>query len=416
MNIEKTVEKLIGKGVRIPNPFSVEIGEEVDPDNISADGICLYGGTRISGAKTVIMPGVKLGEEGPVVLNNCQLGENVELKGGCFTDSVFLARTSMASGAHVRENCLLEEEVKTGHTVGLKQTILFPFVTLGSLINFCDIFMAGGTSRKDHSEVGSSFIHFNYTPNQDKATASLLGDVPRGVMLRAAPLFLGGQGGIIGPARLGYGTVIAAGAVWSGDCPEGGKLLLGRGNQTPVKDFHPGLYADIRRRVINNILYYANIMALQQWYLYVRSMFSGYAPRGDLLLEGAQEVLKGAATERMARFRILAEKMNRSIELGKVFLPESRRNAMLDGQREFRDRWQELEWILTSPGKESACEGIRDAFLADLDRAKKSYGNNYLTVINALDNEATVRGTQWMQTIVDDATNRALTALPFFNL
>jgi UDP-N-acetylglucosamine/UDP-N-acetylgalactosamine diphosphorylase len=52
----------------------------------------------------------------------------------------------------------------------LKQTILFPFVTLGSLINFCDIFMSGGSDRKNHSEVGSSYIHFNYTPNQDKAT------------------------------------------------------------------------------------------------------------------------------------------------------------------------------------------------------------------------------------------------------
>jgi hypothetical protein len=43
-------------------------------------------------------------------------------------------------------------------------------------------------NRKDHSEVGSSYIHFNYTPNQDKASASLLGDVPRGVMLREPPM------------------------------------------------------------------------------------------------------------------------------------------------------------------------------------------------------------------------------------
>ncbi len=116
----------------------------------------------------------------------------------------------MASGAQVREGCILEEEANASHTVGLKQTILFPFVTLGSLINFCDCFMAGGTSRKNHSEVGSSYIHFNYTPNQDKATASLIGDVPKGVMINQAPIFLGGQGGLVGPSRIGYGTVIAA--------------------------------------------------------------------------------------------------------------------------------------------------------------------------------------------------------------
>jgi UDP-N-acetylglucosamine/UDP-N-acetylgalactosamine diphosphorylase len=86
------------------------------------------------------------------------------------------------------------------HAVGLKQTILFPFVTLGSLINFCDCLMGGGTSRRNHSEVGSSFIHFNYTPRQDKATASLLGDVPRGVMLDQPPIFLGGREESSGPS------------------------------------------------------------------------------------------------------------------------------------------------------------------------------------------------------------------------
>ncbi len=53
----------------------------------------------------------------------------------------------MGLGAEVREGCLLEEETSGAHAVGLKQTILFPFVTLGSLVNFCDCLMAGGTGR-----------------------------------------------------------------------------------------------------------------------------------------------------------------------------------------------------------------------------------------------------------------------------
>jgi bifunctional UDP-N-acetylglucosamine pyrophosphorylase/glucosamine-1-phosphate N-acetyltransferase len=105
----------------------------------------------------------------------------------------------------VRAGTIFEEQASIAHTVGLKQTILFPFVTLGSLINFCDCFMAGGTSRENHSEVGSSYIHFNYTPNQDKATASLIGDVPHGVMLNQNPIFLGGQGGWWGLAALPTG-------------------------------------------------------------------------------------------------------------------------------------------------------------------------------------------------------------------
>ena len=138
------------------------------------------------------MPGVKLGSRSPVTIKNCQLGKKVELKGGYFEGSTFLKGSTFQDGAEVREGCLLEEEANGAHTVGLKQTILFPFVTLGSIINFCDILMAGGTSRTNHSEVGSSYIHFNYTPNQDKATASLIGNVAHGVMLNQPPIFLGG--------------------------------------------------------------------------------------------------------------------------------------------------------------------------------------------------------------------------------
>ena len=194
------IQLLMEKGVEIPNPLMVDIGEEVDIERVSGDGVVIYAGCKIYGKKTLIMPGTKLGYEGPVTIENCQIGSNVELKGGFFCNSVFLEKANMANGAQVRGACILEEEANGAHMVGLKQTILFPFVTLGSLINFCDCLMAGGTSRRNHSEVGSSYIHFNYTPNQDKATASLIGDVPRGVMLNQRPIFLGGvREALLGP-------------------------------------------------------------------------------------------------------------------------------------------------------------------------------------------------------------------------
>ena len=186
------IEKLIEKGVKINRPTSVEIGDEVDVDRISADGVVIYAGCKIFGAETLILPGAKLGYEAPVTVDNCQVGPDVELKGGYFNQAVFLEKARLGLGSHIREATILEEQAVVAHTVGLKHTILFPFVTLGSLINFCDCLMAGGTSRKNHSEVGSSYIHFNFTPSQDKATASLIGDVPGGVMLNRQPIFLGG--------------------------------------------------------------------------------------------------------------------------------------------------------------------------------------------------------------------------------
>ncbi|HDP24206.1 MAG TPA: UDP-N-acetylglucosamine pyrophosphorylase, partial [Deltaproteobacteria bacterium] len=233
----EAVGTLISRGVRILNPSTVEIDETVNLERISPEGVVIYPGCRIGGSKTLIMKGARLGGEAPVTVKDCQIGPDVELKGGFFSTSVFLNKSSMAYGAHVRDACILEEEASGAHSVGLKQTILLPFVTLGSLINFCDCLMAGGTSRKDHSEVGSSYIHFNYTPNQDKATASLIGDVPRGVFLNQRPIFLGGQGGLVGPALIGFGTVLGAGIVFRGDVPEGGMRIMGEGPRGFSREF-----------------------------------------------------------------------------------------------------------------------------------------------------------------------------------
>ena len=202
------VSQLIHKGVRIDCPDSIEIGEEVDVGKISGQGVVIHAGSKIFGDTTLILRDARIGFEAPATVKNCQIGPEVELKGGFFEDAVFLANAKAGLGSHVREASIFEEQTSIAHTVGTKHTILFPFVTLGSLINFCDCLIAGGTSRKNHSEVGSSYIHFNFTPNQDKATASLIGDVPKGVMLNQPPIFLGGQGGLVGPCRLNINSAL----------------------------------------------------------------------------------------------------------------------------------------------------------------------------------------------------------------
>ena len=403
------VERLLARGVRMPLPQTVEVGEEVDPGRISGDGVVLHAGTRISGARTLIAAGCRLGQEAPVSLSDCLLGPGVELKGGFFKSSVFLEKANMASGAQVREGCLLEEEANGSHTVGLKQTLLFPFVTLGSLINFCDCFMAGGTSRKNHSEVGSSYIHFNYTPQQDKATASLLGDVPRGVMLKAPPIFLGGQGGLVGPARIGYGTVIAAGTVWRGDCPEGGALLSATGRDNR-QSFTPGLYGDIRRRVLNNLHYIANLLALRQWYLHVRQPFFRSQDLGAALFDGATQVLESALAERIVRFEALAEKMETSLRCLESRADATACASIVRQQRALLTGWPRLKAFLTSGEEASTAPSRREAFVKRIAEAAGTSG--YLAVVQSLDAATAAAGTAWLQDIVDTVVDRSLSILP----
>ncbi|MDR0994560.1 MAG: UDP-N-acetylglucosamine pyrophosphorylase, partial [Verrucomicrobiota bacterium] len=262
------IEALMAKGVRIPAPAAVEIAEEVPLEQIG-EGVVLHAGSRIYGADTSIGPGCVLGREAPATVENCQLGEKVELKGGYFSGAVFLDGAAMGSCAHVRAGTLLEEGAEMAHSVGLKQTIFFPFVVGGSLINFCDALMSGGTSRKRHSEIGSSFIHFNYTPRGDKATASLVGDVPRGVMLNQRPIFLGGQGGMVGPVRVEFGTVLAAGNVLRKDVLEPDQLVIPPALAPGLSPFSAE-YRSLARLLHNALIYIGNIAALEAWYRVVR--------------------------------------------------------------------------------------------------------------------------------------------------
>ena len=408
------IEKLLQKGVKIPNPQSIEIGTEVDTDRISGDGVVIYSGCKIFGQSMLILQGSILGYEGPVTIKNCQLGPQVELKGGFFRDAVFLKNVRMGSGSNVREGTILEEESSVAHSVGLKQTILLPFVTLGSLVNFCDCLMSGGTSRKDHSEVGSSFIHFNYTPNQDKATPSLIGDVPRGVMLNQRPIFLGGQGGLVGPCRLEFGTVTSAGSIIRKDELRPGRLIFsgtGKGGSIP---FMPGIYQNIKRIVLNNIVYIANLIALMQWYTYVRSQFIS-DDFTEPLFVGLKEKLRMAIDERIQRLKALSQKMPDSVIAYQNYAKENASSRILKQKNEFYERGNELEEYFRSQANIGVKENLRDGFMEKIRRSVKTSGKDYISVIKGLKDTDKEQGTLWLQSIVDHITDDALKFLPSFN-
>jgi acetyltransferase-like isoleucine patch superfamily enzyme len=409
------VEQFMRKGIRILNPSTVTIGEEVALNRISGDGVVLHPGCTILGPNTLIMAKCEIGCEGPVTIENCQLGPLVKLNGGYFSQSTFLDKVSFGLGAHVRAGCLLEEEANGAHAVGLKQTILFPFVTLGSLINFCDCLMAGGTSRKNHSEVGSSYIHFNYTPDQDKATPSLIGDVPRGVMLNQKAIFLGGQGGLVGPMRLGYGTVIAAGTIYRKDFPQGDGLLFAGSRLKRKYSLHPGLYHGIKRIIANNMNYIASIIALRRWYSDVRSLFLGSDPMEKSLHEGAVEKLEMIIAERIKRLGEVAENMPRSIEVYRAVMKDRALERQVRLRREFLEHWPRIEEFLTGSLDKTGDPEKRDNFLNIVLKGMDANGGDYVRVIQGIDRAGAETGTQWLQGLVDEVSSKALGLIPAFS-
>jgi UDP-N-acetylglucosamine/UDP-N-acetylgalactosamine diphosphorylase len=400
------IRQLMEKGVYIPNPGTLDIGDEINVEQISEKGVKIYPGCRIYGGKTVISSGCQLGYEAPVTIENCQLGSAVELKGGFFSKSVFLEKANMGMGAHVREGCILEEQAGGAHCVGLKQTILFPFVTLGSLINFCDCLMAGGTNRNNHSEVGSSYIHFNFTPDADKTTPSLLGDVPRGVMLNQPPIFLGGQGGIIGPVRLGYGNVVAAGSILRHDYTRDNQLIFEHAPAGRVKDYVPAAYPGIGRIVENNVLYLSNLTALEAWYTHVRRPFLEAQTFGLLLYTGVMDQLSAAKKERLKRLKAMAEKAIASSA------KDARKRQELHEQIDF------IERLFTGkmPDVLATTDKSREEFLEAFNKTAGDKRENYLGTIQGLPAEISSKGVIWLNGTVDALCEKVTGVIPSLSL
>jgi hypothetical protein len=311
------LETLMTRGVHIVDPRQTFLDGDVLLERIYP-GVVLYPGTRLHGARTFLAPGAIVGREGPATLHDTVMGAGAVIDSGFVHGAVLLERARVGANAHVREGTLLEEEASTAHCVGLKQTVLLSFVTLGSLINLCDLLVAGGTSREDHSEVGSGFIHFNFTPwgrRGDKATASLVGDVVSGVFLRQPRIFLGGAGGMVGPRSVGYGSIAGAGQVLRRDVPDG-RLVV---QPTPAVD-EPALRpadaraGSVRRR---NTEYIAQLYALRAFYRQVRLV---RVPAGTeheplrVVIEEALRTIDLCLHERFSRLRLFLEERGERLD------------------------------------------------------------------------------------------------------
>ena len=318
-DIDSKLNALADKGVVIIDPRQTYVSREVDIDRIYK-GSVLYPGARLTGSRTLVGTNASVGTEGPATLHDSIIGAGAEVASGFLTETTMLPGAKAGANSHFRRGTLLEEEASTAHCVGLKQSILMHSVTLGSLINFCDILISGGRSRNDHTEVGSGFIHFNFTPwgrSGDKATPSLIGNVTEGVFLDRERIFLGGLSGAVGPLSVGYGAVTVAGQVIRKSVPDStlhseafGELDAG----LPVSGYRPsGRHLSAVRE--NNIEFISQLYALLAWYENVRLRRSRLA--GDielsLVLEGAMETILACIDERFLRYNSFAEEWSEEV-------------------------------------------------------------------------------------------------------
>ncbi len=348
------------------------------PLDALAPGAILHAGVRIEGERTIIGPACELGALGPVFVKNSALGRGASIARGSVEDAALLDGASLGPDAHVRAGTLLEEGASTAHAVGLKQTILFPFAALGSQINFCDALLAGGRSRDDHSEVGSGFIHFNFTPfgkKGDKATPSLFGDVPRGVLLDENRIFLGGAGGVVGPIRVGYGCILAAGSVFRRDY---GENVLVYGESLPPKQVQIDgkLVPGVAKRYRRSLAYMGQLRALHAFYRIVRRP-RATDPWTVRVLERASDCLDAGVAER-------ARQLDRLFE----GLPEPS-----ESDRKLAEAWRKerIGWTEHRP--------LGDSETVAAVQSLPGSGETHLNWVRGLDEKARTLITSWLEDV-----------------
>jgi UDP-N-acetylglucosamine/UDP-N-acetylgalactosamine diphosphorylase len=300
------VNALAVRGVQIWGPERVYIAPEVplahiEPGAVLMNAILLGEETRVGRAAVI-------GLSGTAVLNDTQIANDVEVGAGYYDGATLLTGAKTRGYAELRPGTLLEETSEIGHNVGLKNALLTAGVVIGSNVNFCDIVVGGGTSRRDHSEIGSGAMHLNFDPRGDKF-GSLLGDA-RTVLLHSRRIFVGGNTALVAPVRVNFGAVVPAGLTLRTDLQEG-VLASVSGASSQARDFDPEIYFDLRRKVVVTSALVGALHAIERWYEDVRIRFCDGADRP--LYQYAVRQIRRQRTQRLRELERVFDKLEMSI-------------------------------------------------------------------------------------------------------
>ena len=215
---------------------------------------------------------------------------------------------------------------------------------------------------------------------------------------------------MVGPLRMGYGNVVAAGSVLRKDMDMENKLIMGRSHKGLVVDLIPRAYPSLPRLVENNILYITNLMALEQWYIHVRKTFLENQEFGNLIFEGVLEKLRMAKEERIKRLKDMASKMPVSPGEGKDSTKDT------GAKQEFHEKIKWVEELLVGDAGKIVDVEKRDLFLTAFGKHREEQGGDYIEVIQSLPRDVSRGGTQWLDSIVDRLCGQVATALPALNI
>ena len=191
---------------------------------------------------------------------------------------------------------------------------------------------------------------------------------------------------MVGPCRIAFGTVIAAGTIFRKDQLRPDRLVFEGNAHSGSVPFTPGGFRNLKRVLVNNFIYIGNLLALEQWYRHVRSIFVGHVFSPELL-DGLFRVLDLAIAERIKQLKILSEKIGAS--------------APRDGiQSQFVRHWTRIEDRIVGQRKKQISGSVFEDFMKCLHAKKQEWGASYTDVIKQLTPGEAGSGSAWLDECV----------------
>jgi len=421
---QKDLNNLLEKGVHIPDLNLVNITRDVKLENI-APGSTIYPFVRITGSKTQIHSGARIGLRGPVILENSFIGKNTVigslgqvtlidtvvgpksfLGAGVAEQAVFLGKETIINnfttgyGFRVRKGSLYEEDASSAQHTDTKMTILFPWTTLGSDINFCDSLLAGGTGPElgSFSEVGSGTIHFNYSIRGDKATASLFGDVLKGVFLDQERLFIGGKNSLLGPIKADFGAMTAAGARIKGKLTKG--LNYGHSLPKGTVDYDARIFLGASVIVKNQVNVLAELTALANWYKQVRINCVAQIPEQKFLYNSGLRMVEFNYQERLRQLNRYVDSLEKSVRILETMRTSKKE---ISEQKVLLSRWTKLGSEFKNLEKYEI--RIPESLKEEFENLQSQGQSDYTGLIKNLSQSGKQAGKTWLSEIVGIVRN-----------
>ncbi len=205
----RAIERHLANGVHFIARDGIVIGPDVEiaPGAIILPGCMLYGSTKVGA-------GAKIGPNS--LLSNLTVGENTVFNASQGYDSVIGANAKIGPFVHIRPDSVIDDRVKIGDYVEVKNS------HIGEGTSLAHLTYIGDSEVGKHCNFGCGVVVVNYDGEVKNRTT--VGDFA----------FIGCNTNLVAPVQVGDGAYTAAGTTVTKDVPAGA-LAVGRARQTVIE-------------------------------------------------------------------------------------------------------------------------------------------------------------------------------------